>query len=151
MESWPRRAFLFWSACRCFILSHWAGRSLCPCRQKLHVNRISSPISAIGTKRTFRPRPRLSAFGPKRTKLDFGSRWFCPLMTQSGNHGPFDRVPWLISGSRHGSAVLSSTVPIESRYYRCVIIGTHRSLMCWPHKTRFRRRSVCIGSTNINI
>ena len=32
-----------------------------------------------------------------------------------------------------------------------VIIGTHISLMCWSHKTRFRRRSVCIGSTNINI
>jgi hypothetical protein len=34
MESWPRRAFLFWSTCRRFILSHWAGGSLCPCRQK---------------------------------------------------------------------------------------------------------------------
>ena len=23
--------------------------------------------------------------------------------------------------------------------------------MCWPHKTHFRRKSVCVGSTNINI
>jgi len=32
-------------------------------------------MSLIGTKRTIQPHPRLSAFGPKQTKLDFGPRW----------------------------------------------------------------------------
>jgi hypothetical protein len=31
----------------------------------------TSAMSAIGTKQTFRPRLRMSAFGQQRTKLDF--------------------------------------------------------------------------------
>src|ERR1035437_10037135 len=38
-------------------------------------------MSAIGTKRTIRPHPRLSAFGPKQTKIDFGRGMVCPLMS----------------------------------------------------------------------
>jgi hypothetical protein len=42
-------------------------------------------MSAIGTKRTFRPRPRLSAIGPKRDKVEFWPGAVCPLLTQSGH------------------------------------------------------------------
>jgi len=37
---------------------------------------VNGATSAIGTKRTIRPLPRLSAIGPKRTKPNFGPQWF---------------------------------------------------------------------------
>jgi hypothetical protein len=38
--------------------------------------KVRHELSAHGTKRTFAALQNLSAFGPKRTKIDFGRGWF---------------------------------------------------------------------------
>ena len=52
----------FWNSCLTTEHHHWAKRT----------SKLPGGISAIGTKRTMQPQQRLSAFGQKWTKLDFG-------------------------------------------------------------------------------
>ena len=60
-------------------------------------------MSAIGTKRTFQPHPRLSAIGVTTDIAGFRRGTVCPLMTQSGHWPVPQPVP---DGGAPGQEVL---------------------------------------------
>ena len=55
------------------------------------------------------PRPRMSAFGPKQTKVDFRSQRVCPLMIQSGQLAIYT-VGGIISPGNHSHLCFRSEI-----------------------------------------